>query len=56
MILSGVNESVLLTLTKSGLADEIGKENIFPHIQLAIEKASEIVRRSNEISAKKHQV
>jgi SulP family sulfate permease len=56
MILSGVNESVLSTLTKSGLADEIGREYIFPHIQLAIEKASEIVRKSNEMTAKKNQV
>ncbi|MDD3273789.1 MAG: STAS domain-containing protein, partial [Bacteroidales bacterium] len=53
MILSGVSDSVLETLVKSGFADEIGKENIYPHIQLAIERASEIVRQYNEQVAKR---
>ncbi|OJV18164.1 MAG: sodium-independent anion transporter [Bacteroidetes bacterium 41-46] len=53
LILSGVSDSVLQTLIKSGFADEVGKENIFPHIQLALERAAEIVRHQNELAVKK---
>ena len=53
MILSGVSESVLETLIKSGFADEVGRDNIFPHIQLALERASDVVRHQNEQALKK---
>lgn len=53
MILSGVGESVLETLIKSGFADEIGRENIFPHIQLALERAADVVRHHNEQAIKR---
>ena len=53
IILSGVSENVLETLSKSGFADEIGRDNIFPHIQLALAKASEIVKEQ-EFLPKKH--
>lgn len=53
MILSGVSDNVLDSLVKSGFAEEIGKENVFPHIQLALERAAEIVRRQNELSIRK---
>lgn len=53
VILSGVSENVLETLSKSGFADEIGREYIFPHIQLALAKAAEIVREQ-ELQQKKH--
>jgi SulP family sulfate permease len=53
MILSGVSESVLETLIKSGFADEVGRDNIFPHIQLALERASDVVRHHNEQALKK---
>ena len=53
VILSGVSENVLETLSKSGFADEIGREYIFPHIQLALAKAAEIVREQ-ELPQKKH--
>lgn len=53
MILSGVSDDVLSSLTKSGFADEIGRENIYPHIQLALERAADVVRQQNEIALKK---
>ncbi|MCM1176350.1 MAG: sulfate permease [Bacteroidales bacterium] len=43
VILSGVTDSVLATLHKFGVDEEIGSENIFPHIIPALEKAREIV-------------
>ena len=42
VILSGVTEKVNATLHKFGVDDEIGKENIFPHIVPALKRASEI--------------
>lgn len=45
LILSGVSENVLNTLSKSGFADEIGREYILPHIQLALGKAAEIIAK-----------
>ena len=53
MILSGVSDNVMDTLTKSGFADEMGKENIYPHIQLALERASDVVRQQKEQALKK---
>jgi hypothetical protein len=35
-------------MSKSGFVNEIGREYIFPHIQLALDKANEIVRKSEE--------
>ncbi len=46
IILSGVNPRVMRTMSKSGFINEIGRENVLPHIQLALEKAGEIVRKS----------
>jgi SulP family sulfate permease len=42
IVLSGVRENVSEYLEKSGFADEIGRENILPHISLAIQRAIEI--------------
>ena len=42
IILSGVTEKVHASLRKSGLANEIGEENIFPHIIPALAKATEL--------------
>ena len=44
VILSGVTEKVQVTLEKFGVDQEIGAENIFPHIVPALEKAREIVK------------
>ena len=44
VILSGVTEKVQATLEKFGVDQEIGAENIFPHIVPALEKAREIVK------------
>jgi len=52
IILSGVNDQVFDSLIKSGFINEIGREYVFPHITMALEKASEIVRRE-ERSTKK---
>ena len=45
MILSGVTEKVQVSLEKFGVDQEIGKENIFPHIVPALERAAEIVKK-----------
>ena len=45
MILSGVTEKVQASLEKFGVDQEIGKENIFPHIVPALERAAEIVKK-----------
>ncbi|MBR5855910.1 MAG: sodium-independent anion transporter, partial [Bacteroidales bacterium] len=44
IILSGVTEKVHASLRKSGLANEIGEEHIFPHIIPALEKATELAK------------
>ena len=44
IILSGVTDKVHASLRKSGLANEIGEEYIFPHIIPALEKASELAK------------
>ncbi len=44
IILSGVNDTVYESLKQSGFIYEIGQSNIFPHIQMALEKANEIIR------------
>ena len=44
VILSGVTEKVNATLHKFGVDEEIGKENIFPHIVPALEHASKLVK------------
>lgn len=43
IILSGVTESVKQTLIKTGFADELGQEYIFPHIIPALAKANEVL-------------
>ena len=42
VILSGVTDQVYETLKKFGVDEEIGKENIFPHIVPALARASEL--------------
>lgn len=48
IILSGVNSQVFESMSKAGFVSEIGREYIFPHIQLALDKANEIVKKSEE--------
>jgi len=47
LILSGVNDSVYQTMLNSGFVHEIGREYIFPHIQMALAKAEEIALKKN---------
>jgi SulP family sulfate permease len=42
VILSGVTDQVYATLKKFGVDEEIGKENIFPHIVPALARATEL--------------
>ena len=42
VILSGVNEEVHKSLVKFGVDQEIGNDNIFPHIIPALERANEL--------------
>ena len=44
VILSGVTEKVMASLVKFGVDKEIGKDNIFPHIIPALEKAAELAK------------
>ncbi len=48
IILSGVNSQVFETMSRSGFVNEIGREYIFPHIQLALDKANELIRKSED--------
>lgn len=43
VILSGVNEKVHASLVKFGVDQQIGEENIFPHIVPALEKAKSLL-------------
>ena len=44
IILSGVQEKVYEVLEHAGLCNELGKENICPNINAALERAEEVVR------------
>ena len=44
IILSGVTEKVHASLRKSGFANEIGEQYIFPHIIPALDKATELAK------------
>ena len=44
VILSGVTDKVYETLKKFGVDEEIGNDNIFPHIVPALERANELVK------------
>ena len=44
IVLSGVNENVHRTLESSGFYSVVGKENICPNINVALERAGEIVK------------
>ena len=46
IILSGINENVNKVLVNSGFADQLGKENICPHIDIALKRAEEVLRES----------
>lgn len=43
VVLSGVNENVMRVLVNAGIDEIVGKENICSHINLALERAAEIV-------------
>lgn len=45
IILSGVNEKVHIALEKSGFYTLLGKENICTHINIALERAKELIER-----------
>jgi SulP family sulfate permease len=45
VILSGVTEKVNASLVKFGVDQEIGSENIFPHIVPALERAAELASK-----------
>ncbi|MCL2246102.1 MAG: SulP family inorganic anion transporter, partial [Lentimicrobiaceae bacterium] len=51
IILSGINERVNEVLVNSGFADQIGRENICPHIDLALKRAEEVLE---ELAEKHH--
>ena len=43
IVLSGVNEKVHNVLRKSGFYELLGEENICPNINVALERAKEII-------------
>jgi len=51
MVLSGVNEQPLKTMTKAGFADKVGSENICPNFEAAVRRATEI--REQDMKVKK---
>ncbi len=48
VLLSGVNSNVYDTMLKSGFVDEFGEDYIFPHIQMALDKAKDLVSKINK--------
>lgn len=54
LILSGVSDTVYDSLQKSGFVNEIGREFIYPHIQMAMAKASEIAQKAALDEYNKH--
>lgn len=49
VILSGVNEKVHRVLEKSRFYDLLGKDNICPNINVALEKAQEVLHRAEQV-------
>lgn len=54
IILSGVTDTVYESLQKAGFVNEIGREYIYPHIQMAMAKASEIAQKAAIEDYNKH--
>ncbi len=45
IVLSGVNENVHASLAKAGLINTLGEENVCSHINIALRRAAEIVKK-----------
>ena len=45
LILSGPHTQPLLTMQKDGFIDELGEENVCPHLDAALERAREILEQ-----------
>ena len=45
IVLSGVNEKVHRALQKSGFYELLGEENICPNINVALDRANELLKR-----------
>lgn len=54
IILSGVTDNVFDSMQKAGFVNEIGREYIYPHIQMAMTKANKIVEKATIEEFKKH--
>ncbi len=48
LILSGVQVKLLAALERAGITERIGPENIAPHIDIALERASSLLRKSTK--------
>ena len=46
VVLSGVNEKVHHALRKSGFYELLGEENICPNINVALDRANQLIQRS----------
>ena len=53
IVLSGVRENVYATLEHAGFCELLGKHNICPNINVALERAGELSRRLQEKSKMK---
>lgn len=49
-LLSGVKEEVAKALVQFGLVDKIGAQNILPHIDLALQRARELIAPTQEMT------
>lgn len=45
ILLSGVNEQVHAVLSKTGIEDQLGLENVCSNINIALERAEEILKK-----------
>ncbi|MGH8015216.1 MAG: SulP family inorganic anion transporter, partial [Candidatus Zixiibacteriota bacterium] len=53
LVLSGVNQAVLSSLVQSGLAKDIGEENILPTFDEALLRTQSILKKSNQVTTGK---
>ncbi|MDB6020575.1 MAG: sulfate transporter, partial [Pedosphaera sp.] len=47
LILSGPHTQPLITMQKDGFIDQLGEENVCPHLDAALERAREILAQKS---------
>ena len=53
LVLSGPHTQPLLTMQNDGFIDQLGEENVCPHLDAALERAKEILATKHSVGAEK---